>query len=196
MEQKLKELIQLSIVDGSISNEKKDYIYSKAAESGIDKIECDIVIENLIYTIKNQHKNISDASKTTGTWFILIGIIDFFTFLWYKNVVGNTSDGGFGALFFISSIIFLLVGFHYKGYKKVYTIIYIIIASFLIMGFFLKIFDIESGGMIMVVFCTTLSLLLYLFKRTIFGERFSQIISIPFLDSKLFELKKIFTRDS
>ena len=63
MNAELKQLIEISTVKGSITEDARNLIYSKAESLGVQKTECDIYIEGFLNTKKDQNK--SENSKNT-----------------------------------------------------------------------------------------------------------------------------------
>jgi hypothetical protein len=206
MEQKLKELIQLSIVDGSITQEKREYIYSKASESGVDKTECDIFIDSLISNSKTLAETVSINKKNRGWYFIVIGIVDFLWLCHYIDVAGSYVDNFYAGLQFWSSVIFILVGSYILGWlnKNSATKIGIVIFSYLIPYLLFKLlsyiihipfraidnyslYRLENyiEDLFSLLNWVGFLIFIYLFKSKLFGKEFSKKINFLYLDSKL-----------
>jgi len=210
MEQKLKELIQLSIVNGSISNEKREYIYSKASESGVDKTECDIFIDSLISNSKTLAETASNNKKNRGWYFITIGIVDFLWLCHYVDIAGNYADKFFVLLYLISSLVFILAGTYLLGWlnKNSALKIGIVICSYLIpyllfvfLSYIIHIpfravdnyslYRLENyiKDLFSLLNWVGFLIFIYLFKSKLFGQEFSKKINFPYLDNKLNPLK-------
>lgn len=205
MEQKLKELIQLSVVEGSISQEKREYIYSKASESSIDKTECDIVIDSFLNQSKKESEELSFNKKYRGWVFIIIG---FFDMLWAGNI--GQYDKSTGQIFMLSALVFILIGFHFQGWlnKKSATRLGIVLASYLIPYLIFEIilylihipiralgihslyeFEWKLKYFLGFINWIAFALFIYMFKIKLFGEELSSKINFQFLDNKLNPIK-------
>jgi hypothetical protein len=116
MENPIKELIELSTSSGAIKQEYLDFIYQKAEEKGISKIECDIYIENALNVIKKQDGVVKTEKSYRGWWFILVGIGDF---IWGISCMDNSYTQDLGIFGLLSGILFILVGAFLLGRNNV-----------------------------------------------------------------------------
>jgi hypothetical protein len=111
MDSTIKELIESATVNGTISEEERNYIIKKASEIGIDEIEVNIFIKANLQ--KNSLKlNPNDTNTTNknftennwlkfnefklGNWIIIIGIILIFISGFLPWVTSRVSSSGFG----------------------------------------------------------------------------------------------------
>ncbi len=210
MEQKLKELIQLSIVNGSISNEKREFIYSKAAENGIEKTECDILIDGFINNDIKNNTVIKDNKNQRGWVFFAIGVIDFIWLCSYMKSSGQYYGEDFGRIQFFSSLIFMGIGSYILGWlnKKSATRVGIVLASYLIPYLIfqtilylihipIRAVDVHSlyefewrlEDFLGLINWIAFAIFIYMFKNKLFGEELSSKINFQFLDNKLNPIK-------
>ena len=116
MDQELKELIQLSIQSGKITQDNRELIYRKADEKLISKSECDIYINGYLNEKSEISKLAHSQNRNWGVWLIILGLIDImYGFYLEKKPYGDEA----AAICVLSGIIFLTVGAFRAGNKSV-----------------------------------------------------------------------------
>lgn len=135
MNAELKQLIEISTVKGSITEDARNLIYSKAESLGVQKTECDIYIEGFLNTKKDQNKSENSNRKNWGIWLLICGIIDF---IWGLYLASDKYTDEYALIFLISGALFLIFGFVLIGAfanKKVVGYIFLSLGTISLIGF-------------------------------------------------------------